>query len=161
MMKSWKIGIGAAVLLVASVALAAPRAGDVLTVRVLSTKVMKSPKFIGPAAGSASRGDTLTFKEAKGDWYLVAGRFNGWIHKTSVVEGRVALSSKPGGGGGGASREEVELAGRGFTPEVEGQYRASHPNLDFRHVDAIEQTSIDPAELDAFVTEGGLAGGEP
>jgi len=80
---------------------------------------------------------------------------SGWINRTSVMEGGVALSSKPGGGGG-ASRDEVELAGRGFTPDVEEKYRGDHPDLDFSHVEAIEQTQVDFAELEAFVAEGGL-----
>ena len=135
---------------------AGPKVGTKVTVRVMSAKVMKSPKFIGPSAGGVSRGDQLTIKEIKGDWYRVEGAQSGWINRTSVVEGTVALSSKPGGSGGGASRDEVELAGRGFTPDVEEQYRGSHPDLDFSHVEAIEQTQIDFAELESFVTEGGL-----
>jgi hypothetical protein len=138
---------------------AAPKVGSVVTVRVMSAKVMKAPKFIGASAGGVSRGDALTIKEIKGDWYRVEGAASGWINRASVMEGSVALSSKPGGGGG-ASRDEVELAGRGFTPDVEEQYRGSHPDLDFSHVEAIEQTQIDFAELESFVTEGGLAGGQ-
>ncbi len=152
------LGLAAAAVLSAGGVWAAPKSGDKITVRVLSAKVMARPMFIGTPAGSVSRGDQLVFQEAKGDWYRVSGSFNGWIHKTNVVEGKVALSSTPGGGGS-ASREEVELAGRGFTPQVEEKYRQDNPNLDFRHVDAIEKTQIDPGELEAFVAEGGLRGG--
>ena len=140
----------------AGVALAAPKVGSTVTIRVLSAKIMKAPKFIGSTAGSVSRGDQLVVKQVKGDWYQVQGSAKGWIHKSNVTEGKVSLSSKPGGAGGSVNRDEVELAGRGFTPEVEQKYRQSNPNLDFRHVDAIEKTSIDPGELEAFVTEGGL-----
>ena len=143
-------------LLSAGIALAAPKVGSSVTIRVMSAKVMKSPKFIGASAGSVSRGDQLTVKEVKGDWYLVEGSTNGWIHKSNVTEGKVALSSKPGGSGGNVNRDEVELAGRGFTPQVEQQYKDKNPNLDFSHVDAIEKVSIDPSELEAFVSEGKL-----
>ena len=143
-------------LISAGVALAAPKVGSTVTIRVLSAKVMKAPKFIGAAAGSVSRGDQLTVKEVKGDWYRVEGTQTGWIHKTNITEGKVALSSKPGGSGGNVNRDEVELAGRGFTPEVEQKYKQANPNLDFSHVDAIEKTSVDPAELEAFATEGKL-----
>lgn len=151
--------LGAATLAAAAAVVAAPKAGSTVTVRVMSAKVMKAPKFIGASAGSVARGDQLTIAEVKGDWYKVTGRASGWINRTSVMEGKVALSSKPGGGGG-ASRDEVELAGRGFTPDVEREYRGSHPDLDFSHVEAIEETGIDFDELAAFVDEGGL-GGEP
>ena len=43
-----------------------------------------------------------------------------------------------------------------LTPEVEQKYKQSNPNLDFSHVDAIEKTSVDPAELEAFAKEGQL-----
>ena len=145
-----------ALVLATGVALAAPKVGSAVTIRVMSAKVMKSPKFIGPTSGSVSRGDQLTVKQVKGDWYRVEGSFAGWIHKSNVTEGRVALSSTPGGSGGNVNRDEVELAGRGFTPQVEQQYKQKNPNLDFSHVDAIEKTSVDPTELEAFVTEGGL-----
>ena len=143
-------------LLGTGLALAAPKVGSTITIRVLSAKVMKAPKFIGAAAGSVSRGDQLTVKEVKGDWYRVDGSYSGWVHKSNVTEGKVALSSKPGGSGGNVNREEVELAGRGFTPEVEKQYKDKNPNLDFSHVDSIEKTSIDPNELETFMSEGGL-----
>jgi hypothetical protein len=143
-------------LLGTGVALAAPKVGSSVTIRVMSAKVMKSPKFIGPTSGSVSRGDQLTVKEVKGDWYRVEGSYSGWIHKSNVTEGKVALSSTPGGSGGNVNRDEVELAGRGFTPQVEQQYKDKNPNLDFSHVDAIEKVTIDPSELEAFVTEGKL-----
>jgi hypothetical protein len=150
-----------AVMLAAGLAAAAPKVGSIVTVRVLTAKVMKSPKFIGPVAGDVSRGAQLKFEQAKGDWYRVSGTVSGWVHKTNLTERQVTLSSKPGSEGAGtASRDEVELAGRGFTPQVEGEYRSKNPNLDFSHVDRIEKTSIDPAELEAFVTEGKLAGGD-
>ena len=65
-------------LLATGVALAAPKVGSSVTIRVMSAKVMKSPKFIGPTAGSVSRGDQLTVKEVKGDWYRVEGSYAGW-----------------------------------------------------------------------------------
>jgi hypothetical protein len=143
-------------LLTAGIALAAPKVGSTLTIRVLSAKVMKAPKFIGSAAGTVSRGEQLVVKEVKGDWYRVEGNSNGRLHKSNVTEGKVTLSSTPGGGGGSVNRDAVELAGRGYTPEVEQKYKQSNPNLDYTHVDFIEKTSIDPAELEAFVTEGKL-----
>jgi hypothetical protein len=149
-------------LAVGGVAVAGVKAGSSLTVRVLSAKVMTTPKFIGATAATLSRGDALTVKEVKGDWYRVEGAAKGWIHKGNVLEGKVALSTTPGGGGGGsASRDEVELAGRGFTPQLESNYRQANPQLDFSHVDAIEKTGLDPAELEAFVAEGRLDGGAP
>ena len=158
MSKPLTIGAAVAALLIAGAVWAAPKVGDAVTVRVLSTKVMKAPRFVGPSSGTASRGEQLTIRQVKGDWYQVQGRQSGWIHKTNVVEGKINLSSKPGGEGA-ASRDEVELAGRGFTPQVEDQYREQNPELDFSHVDGIERTQVDLLTLEAFVREGGLQAG--
>ncbi len=156
MKKRTAIALVVLVIGLAGVALAGIKAGSQVTIRVMSAKVMSSPKFIGASAATLSRGDQLTVKEVKGDWYKVEGAATGWVHKTNVVEGKVELSTTPGGGGSGASRDEVELAGRGFTPQIEDSYRQSNPNLDFSHVDAIEKVNLDPTELEAFVEEGGL-----
>ena len=159
MRKRWLwSGLLAAVLALAGVAYALKN-GDTLFVRTTSAKLMAQPKFIGASAGSVSRGDKLTYQDAKGDWYKVTGKAgSGWIHKSNVQVVNVKLSSASGGGSGGASQEEVELAGRGFTPEVEKDYRGKHPNLDFGHVHAIEKTSIDSDAVSAFATEGQLGG---
>lgn len=150
-----------AVLLAAGIALAAPKVGSIVTVRVLTAKVMAAPKFIGKANGDVSRGQQLTVTEAKGDWIRVSGGATGWIHKTNLTERAVSLSSKPGGEGkGAASRDELELAGRGFTPQVEDQYRQKNPKLDFSHVDAIEKTEVDPGKLEAFIADGELSLGD-
>jgi hypothetical protein len=150
-----------AILLAAGIALAAPKVGSIVTVRVLTAKVMAAPKFIGKANGDVSRGQQLTVAEAKGDWIRVSGGATGWIHKTNLTERAVSLSSKPGGEGkGAASRDELELAGRGFTPQVEDQYRQKNPKLDFSHVDAIEKTEVDLGDLEEFIADGELSLGD-
>lgn len=148
-----------AVLLAAlgGLALAAPKAGSTVTVRVLTAKVMATPKFIGKSTAAVSRGQKLKVAEIKGDWLKVTGGASGWIHLTNVTDREVTLSSKPGQDAKGtASRDEVELAGRGFTPQVEDKYRKKNPKLDFSHVDGIERTAVDLAKLEAFVAEGEL-----
>lgn len=156
MRRAIAIACAAAALGALALAHAAPKSGEILTVRVLRAKVMKKPRFIGATAATVSRGQELTFREAKGQWYRVDGAASGWIHKGHVVEGAVKLASTPGRKGSNASRDEVELAGRGFTPQVEDEYKKRHPKLDFKHIDAIERTEIDPSELQDFVSDGSL-----
>jgi hypothetical protein len=54
------------------------------------------------------------------------------------------------------SSDEVALAGKGFTPEVESGYRAKHPEMDFAQVDKVESFKVEPATLHAFIKEGDL-----
>ncbi len=161
-MKRFRVVVAGAIVALCGTAWAV-KAGDVITVRVLSAKVMTTPKYIGPVAANVSRGDFLTYEDAQGDWFKVKTKAGaeGWINRASVAEKQVKLSPKPGSGGsGGASPEEVELAGRGFSPEVEDKYRGDHPDLDYSHVDAIESTGVDPADTATFQTGGKLGGGK-
>jgi len=141
----------------AAFVVAAPRSGEALTVHVLQAKVMKKPSFIGAAAATVARGQVLVFGEEKGGWYRVTAPVAGWIHSTAVTQGQVKLSTLAGSGGPVASRQEVELAGRGFTPEVEDKYRQQNPQLDFHHVDAIEKLAVDSEKLAAFARVGKLS----
>ena len=54
------------------------------------------------------------------------------------------------------SSDEVALAGKGFTPEVESGYRSKHPEMNFAQVDKIESFKADPASLQTFIKEGDL-----
>ena len=54
------------------------------------------------------------------------------------------------------SSDEVALAGKGFTPEVETGYRSKHPEMDFAQVDKVESFKVDSATLQAFIKEGDL-----
>jgi hypothetical protein len=156
--------VTAALVATATVAVSAPHKGDTITVRKFSAEVMAEPKFFGKKVKTVERGEFLTFVEAKGDWYQVdaGGGATGWIHKSGVEDKKVTLSSKDKVGGSGASRDEVELAGRGFTPEVEAEYKTRNPTLDFTHVDAIEKYSVPSDQVAEFIAKGklNLPGGE-
>ena len=143
-------------------AAAAPAKGGTVTVQTLTAKLMKTPSFIGATNAKLVRVDQLTFAEAQKDWYKVSTKegASGWINRSSVVEKAVALSTKPGGGTGGATPDEVALAGRGFSKEVEAKYKSEHRDLDFSHVDAIEKTDVDSEALAKFAAEGKVGGGK-
>jgi hypothetical protein len=139
---------------------AAPKKGEVVTVRVMSAKLMAGPKFIGKTVTEVSRGAHLAFQDKKSSWYQVktgAGQV-GWIHSSAVVDKKVQLSSDAGGGGRDASQDEIELAGRGFTPEVESQYRSKHRDLDFSHIDKIEALKVDTEAVASFAADGAVGG---
>jgi hypothetical protein len=141
---------------------AAPATGSTVTVQTLTAKLMKTPSFIGQTSAKLVRGEQLKFVEAQKDWYKVtsAKGATGWINKSAVVEKAVALNTKPGGGTGGATADEVALAGRGFSKEVEEKYRSEHRDLDFSHVDKIEALDVDTDAVARFAAEGKVGGAQ-
>jgi len=153
--------VGALLCAAAGLVAGAPAKGGTITVQTMTAKLMKSPSFIGATAAKLVRGDQLKFEEAKGDWYRSTAKngTSGWIHKSGVVEKAVALSSKPGGGASGVTQDEVALAGRGFSKEVEAKYKNDHPNFDYSHVDNIEKLDVDGEALEKFQKDGKLVAG--
>jgi hypothetical protein len=139
-----------------------------VTVRAFTAPVRKAPRLIARPLGEVHRGAVLEVVEGKDDagaplsrpdW--IAVRFEGaqgWLHKEAVVEGEVRLSSKAGSEGGALSEKETQLAGRGFSAEVEKGYRAKNAALRFEEVDRIERAGASPARLQAFLAEGKLGG---
>jgi hypothetical protein len=54
------------------------------------------------------------------------------------------------------SRDEVALAGKGFTPEVEKAFRAKNPQMKYDLVDRIETYRVPVEDLQVFVRDGWL-----
>ena len=154
--------IWAGVLVAAMGGVVLGQAGKTVTVTQMSAKLTKTPSFLAPTVTKLVRGDQLTLVEEQKDWYHAKTKDgqDGWINRSSVVDKAVALSTKPGGGQGGVSNDEVALAGRGFSPEVEAAYRKDHPNLDYSHVDKIEKLDVDGGTLAKFAAEGKIGGGK-
>lgn len=150
--------LGAAVGMVRS----APQKGRSLSVRSLKARLMRSPRFFGPAVTELKRGVKVTFIQKKGSWYLVqAGGKRGWVHKNRVS--KKSLKLKSGSTGGGTNRGEAELAGRGFNPTVERRFQNQNAKLDFTHVDKIQKAEVESESVANFMAEGGIrmrAGGK-
>lgn len=79
----------------------------------------------------------------------------GWISSGSLTSKKIVGSSKKVS----ASADEIALAGKGFSAEVEGEYRKKG-KYNYTAVDAVEQKSVTDTELYSFVVDGKLEGAE-
>lgn len=133
----------------------APAPGTMLSVRALSTRIMAKPQFLGVSVSALRRGEKVKMVRAEGSWYLVQyeGK-EGWIHANRVSEKIIQMRS--GDTGSGTSRGEAELAGRGFSPKTEATFKEKNPNLDFSHVDKIQDVDVEPDSVEQFYSTGGL-----
>jgi hypothetical protein len=89
------------------------------------------------------------------------GGLMGWISKKDVILPERGGFSSQGGSGTGTSAEEVELAGRGFSQDVEDKYRGSSDSDQKRayaEVDQIQATAPNLNEVANFAREGKLGG---
>jgi hypothetical protein len=125
--------------------------------------VRKDMRFFAPVVIRAPYGNQLQSIERRGDWLKVSYKGKqGWIHVSAVQEQKVRLSTLAGGRAAESTRDEVALAGKGFTPEVEKAFQAKNPAMNFSAVDRIESFGVTDDELQAFIRKGNLReeGGE-
>jgi uncharacterized protein YraI len=146
-------------LLVGLLAALSPGMAETLKVERANTQMYASPNFGSTSLGTVPPGAEVAVMSRSGDWVQVnyQGK-TGWLHKTAFPQ--TSGVGLPGMLTGGPVREtksdEVALAGKGFTPEVEAGYRQKNPGLNYASVDQVEQFQVNPTQLATFAREGGL-----
>jgi Bacterial SH3 domain len=144
-----------------TILLTAPGTGLAQSFKTVQSKqqLYAEPNFSANAQGSIPEGSEVQIVQQSGDWYQVEYQGQqGWLPQqafpggkkfelSNLLKGKAVQESKT---------DEVALAGKGFTPEVEAGYRQSHPNLNYAQVDQVEKFEVSSAQLQAFQREGGL-----
>ncbi len=85
--------------------------------------------------------DQVTVLEERGAWKKVSlgsGKNQGWMHNTALTNKRIALKAGQSNVGTSVTRDEIALAGKGFSEEVEAQYRKNNKNLDYTWINRME-----------------------
>lgn len=87
----------------------------IVNIAILRAHIVTSPSFLAPRVVTVSRGAPVSPLTRKGSWIKVAYRGHvGWLNKAQLFPHQpIRLRPDAGGSGGSASREEVELSGRG------------------------------------------------
>jgi hypothetical protein len=151
-----------------------PQPGATLaTVSPTATTLRAGPQFTAKTVASLPQRTPVTVIEVPGNGWMkvnaqVAGRsVEGWLRTTNAAPpGSIPTSPNVVAGGPRAvSQEQISAAGRRFDAETERRYRGAQPNLGpaYQLVDRMQLASeaFDPAEVEAFVRAGQLAGGRP
>ena len=108
-----------------------------------------------------SYGDVVTIISTKGKWSEVAVKSNstantqGWVLSASLTKKKIVANTNKVS----ANAKELALAGKGFSSEIENEYKKSG-NADYDAVDTVEQASVSDDEESAFIEDGNLRGGE-
>ncbi len=136
--------------------------GEVLKVAQPNQSIYPDPDFSSTPVASVPAGAEVNVETQAGDWYKVEYQGKtGWLNRQAFGRPQASsgfslpglLTGKPVKE---TSSDEVALAGKGFTPEVENSYRSKHPEMNFAQVDKIESFSVPPATLQGFIKEGEL-----
>lgn len=134
--------------------------GDTNYVAVEKSYIKSSTWFFAKKVGSVTYGDEVEIIAEKGNWVKVAlvekPSITGWIAEKSLTSKKIVIRNDKKLS---TSTEELALAGKGFSKEVEDSYK-QNKNLDFSLVDAMEMQTLSDDEIIDFIVEGSLEGVE-
>ena len=130
-----------------------------MSVQVRDGQLRNRASFLGAVTGAVAYGDRVTVNQSQAGWCEVATAAGktGWIHESALTPKRVVLSSGTTDARAGASGEEVALAGKGFSKEVEAEYKKQNKDIDYTWVDWMGKQKVSGEQLVQFLKQGELA----
>ncbi|OPL19547.1 MAG: hypothetical protein AVO35_10310 [Candidatus Aegiribacteria sp. MLS_C] len=139
----------------------APQPGDQVAISVQNQYIYPMPAFYASPTQPVTYGTLAVIEEVQGEWYRVTTSLDrsGWIHMTAVT-GAIEASYGGTGASGSVTSDEIMLAGRGFSQDIEETYAGENPELDFSLVDMMETSwEVSSDQLYQFLLEGNLIEG--
>jgi hypothetical protein len=152
-----------AVLAAAGAVSAEVRVGDVREAQARAGIALREgPSGVSKLVKVLPHATRMTVQEVKGTVarVLVVDGSTGWVKSNDLVAPGTLTSVKPAGGATVASSADISAAGRQFDEAIEGEYRATHAQLEtaYRLLDALEAKTPKPGDpaIEAFIAEGRL-----
>ncbi|MDY0144798.1 MAG: SH3 domain-containing protein [Kiritimatiellia bacterium] len=130
-----------------------------MSVQVREGQLRNRASFLGTITGTVAYGDRVTVSQTQAGWceISIAGK-TGWIHESALTPKRVVMSSGTVDARvQSVGSEEVALAGKGFSKEVEAEYKQQNRDLDYTWVDWMGQQKVSNEQLVQFLKQGNLA----
>lgn len=132
-----------------------------LSVQVKQAQVRSSPSFLGSVTGTVAYGEKVALIEDRGAWKNVSIRkIKGWMHESALTTKAIALQAGKDVKTG-ATSSELALAGKGFNPKVEAEFKSKNKHLDYAAIDRMEKAyTLKPGQVQAFLKQGQVKPGE-
>lgn len=137
-------------------------AAKIMSVQMKVSELRSSPSGLGSVVATVKLGDRLTVLEEKGAWARVSseGGAVGWIPTSSLTRGTVKISSGGADAKVAASGDEMSLATKGFTSQVEADFKKQNKDVDFTWVDKMSEIKVTTEEMKAFLEKGDVEAGK-
>jgi hypothetical protein len=133
-----------------------------MSVQVRTGQIRSTPSFLAPVVETVSYGDQVSVLRRQAGWTecrTSKGR-QGWIHESALSDRKIVLDAGKTDARTDASGKEITLAGKGFNPETEEEFRSRHAEADFASVDRMEAIQLTPEEIRSFLQAGSLRSSE-
>ncbi len=128
-----------------------------MSVQVKEGQLRSTPSFLGKIIANPSYGDRVEIIQDQGSWKKVAvGGVQGWMHTSALTTKTIVLKAGAQDVRTSATGGELALAGKGFSEEVEKQYKSLNQNLDYTWVDRMEKFQVSPEQMQAFLKQGNV-----
>jgi hypothetical protein len=128
-----------------------------MSVQVKEGQLRSTPSFLGKIIANPSYGDRVEIVQDQGAWKKVAvGGVQGWMHASALTTKTLVLKAGAQNTRTSATGGELALAGKGFSEEVEKQYKNLNHNLDYTWVDRMEKFQVSPEQMQAFLKQGNV-----
>jgi hypothetical protein len=126
-----------------------------LSVQVREGQMRKTPSFLGAIVARPFYGERVVIVQDQGTWKKVSSKgVQGWMHTSALTTKNIVLKAGAANVETSATGGEIALAGKGFSEEVEKQYKSRNRNIDFTWVDRMERFTVSPEEMRAFLKQG-------
>lgn len=153
------------VIIAAVCALSISASAKEMSVQVREGQMRERPSFLGKTVLPLDYGLRVEVLSQRGTWYQIRlGQTDGWIHQSALTKKSIKLTAGDGDLATGASTSEMALAGKGFSQQVENEYKKQNNAANFAAVDFVQNIDIPDEEIVTFVEEGDLhpsEGGTP
>lgn len=149
-----------AVTMVICLAVTAAAAYNLMSIQVKKGQLRTTPSFLGKIVAELNYAERVSVLEKKEAWIKVrasAKNFEGWLHASALTSKKIIL--KPGAAdvAQAASSGELALAGKGFSEQVEGEFKTRNPQLDYTWINQMEQIVVSQAQIEQFLKDGKLS----
>jgi hypothetical protein len=132
-----------------------PAGAETLSVQVKEGQMRSTPSFLGTIVARFPYGERVVLIEDRDGWKKVSGKgVQGWMHSSALTTKTIVLKAGAENVQTGATGGEIALAGKGFSEEIEKQYKGQNKNVDFTWVDRMERFKVTPEEMQAFLKQG-------
>jgi uncharacterized protein YgiM (DUF1202 family) len=127
-------------------------------VQVRNGQVRERPSFMGRIVANLAYGQTVDAVATQGDWTQVrlANGQSGWMSNSTLTTKHITVKQTTGAVQTGASADDLALAGKGFSADIEAEFKKQNRNISFAPVDKMEKMKASPVQIQAFIAQGGL-----
>jgi hypothetical protein len=134
----------------------------IMSVQIKEGHLRSTPSFLGTIVAKLPYGDRVEIIQDQGTWKKAAvrGGVQGWMHVSALTTKSIVLKAGDGNVQTSATGGEIALAGKGFSEDVERQYKKLNHKLDYSWVDRMERFQVSPEQMQAFLKQGDVVPAE-